>query len=186
MRKTLCVMVVFIAAASAIAFAMFARQEHMETGGVSAAAARAQAQCPVPGGPFVNGDQFPDGGNTNCYYWIDVAAADRDAVVKFCGDGPSNLPDPEFIAHVGETNRVQLLIGNRYEAFSVAAVRPVGASSTDIVLDGVGTTSPDDPSRRFSVCWPVTIHLVSRSARHGGLVRRELKTESGTFSGQTE
>ncbi len=186
MRKTLCVMVAFIAAASAIALAMFARQEHMETGGVSAAAARAQAQCPVPGGPFVNGDQFPDGGNTNHYYWIDVAAADRDAVVKFCGDGPSHLPDPMFISHVGETNRVLLLIGKRYEAFSVAAVRPVGASSTYIVLDGVGTTSPEDPSRRFSVCWPVTIHSVSRPARHGGLVRRELKTESGTFSGQTE
>ena len=141
------------------------------------AVATAIAQCPVPGGPFVNGNQFPGGGNANHYYWIDVAASDRDAVVKFCGDGPSHLPDPMFIAHVGKTNRVLLLIGKRYEAFSAADVRPVGASSADVALDGVGTISSEDPTRRFSVCWPVTFSLTTRFARHGGLVRREIKAK---------
>ena len=172
-KKALWSMIAIAAVAAAIALALFARQGHKESGGVAVAVAPAQAKCPVPGAPFVNGDQFPDGGNTNHYYWIDVVASDRDADVKFCGDGPSHLPDPLFFSHAGETNRVLLLIGKRYEVFSEAAVRPVGASSAAVVFAGVGTISPENPTRRFSVRWPVTISLVPTPVRRGGLARRE-------------
>ena len=95
-KKVLWSMIAIAAVAAAIALALFARQGHKESGGTDVAVAPTQTQCPVPGGPFVNGDQFPDGGNARAYYWIDVVAQDRDATIKFCGDGPSGLPDPLF------------------------------------------------------------------------------------------
>ncbi len=127
-------------------------------------ASRAMADgCLVPGGPFVNGDQFPAGGNTNAYYWVDLVAENRNATVRFVGDGPSNLPDPLFIAHVGETNRVVLLVGKTYDVLSAASLHYAGASGDKVHVQGNRSKMHSVSDYRFSISHPVTISFVSNA-----------------------
>ena len=103
----------------------------------TAIATVAGTSCPMPGGPFVNGEQFPKGGNTNAYCWVDVVVQASDADVVFQGDGPSNLPDPKFKAHAGETNRVILLIGKGYKITSTGRFCIPCKSSPNICIQDV-------------------------------------------------
>lgn len=109
--------------------------------------------CPMPGGPFVNGNEFPKGGNTNAYYWIDVVAMDRDEKLVFRGDGPSNLPDPVFDACVGQTNRVILLIGKKYDISSAGGFDIVSKSSSLVQVKAL-------PGGGSSVRFPVDIKMI--------------------------
>ena len=119
----------------------------VEASGVSAEA------CPMPGGPFVNGSEFPKNGNTNAYYWIEVVAKTRDEKIDFRGDGPSNLPDPVFEACVGQTNRVILLIGKKYDISSEGGFDIVSKSSSLVQVEAL-------PGGGSSVRFPVTIKMI--------------------------
>ena len=119
---------------------------------VDASGGSAEA-CPMPGGPFVNGNEFPKNGNTNAYYWIDVVARARDEKLVFRGDGPSNLPDPAFMACVGQTNRVILLIGKKYDICSAGGFDIVSKSSSLVQVEAL-------PGGGNSVRFPVDIKMI--------------------------
>ena len=109
--------------------------------------------CPMPGGPFVNGNEFPKNGNTNAYYWVDIVARACDERLVFRGDGPSNLPDPAFEACVGRTNRVILLIGKKYDVSSAGGFDIVSKSSSLVQVEAL-------PGGGSSIRFPVDIKMV--------------------------
>lgn len=114
--------------------------------------------CPMPGGPFVNGNEFPKNGNTNAYYWIDLVAKARDEKLVFRGDGPSNLPDPTFVASVGQTNRVILLVGKKYDISSAGGFDIVSKSSSLVQVEAL-------PGGGSSVRFPVDIKMIQSWAK---------------------
>ncbi len=57
---------------------------------------------------------LPEGANTDAYCTVSVVATGPDALITFTGDGPSDYPDPIFVAKSGETNEVVILIGKTY------------------------------------------------------------------------
>ena len=61
---------------------------------------------------------LPDGANTNAYCTVSLVATGPDTLVVFEGDGPSDYPDPCFVARHGETNEVLILIGKTYTVSS--------------------------------------------------------------------
>ena len=90
--------------------------------------------------------------NTDAYYTIDLVVSNADARVVFIGDGPSNLPDPNFIARANETNSVELLIGKTYEIKCDLPFKVV--DSSDWRVD-VWQRSP----KAATVVWPVEIYM---------------------------
>ena len=96
--------------------------------------------------------ELPEGANTNHYYWVDVVVSQANARVTFEGDGYSHLPDPEFIARAGDTNRVVLLLGKPYEIHCNMPVRIVGKEDVEVeVLEADGN---------LGVVWPVSLEFV--------------------------
>ena len=96
----------------------------------------------VDGNPcFYDGDfngpsnLLPENANTNAYCTVSVVVTGPDALVSFTGDGPSDYPDPLFIAKSGVTNEVVILIGKTYHVTSSSPLAFVGVSDpeTDIV-----------------------------------------------------
>ena len=96
----------------------------------------------VDGNPcFYDGDfngpsnLLPENANTNAYCTVSVVVTGPDALVSFTGDGPSDYPDPRFIAKSGVTNEVVILIGKTYHVTSSSPLAFVGVSDpeTDIV-----------------------------------------------------
>lgn len=110
---------------------------------------------------FFNADGFgphqvlPVGDDTNYYYWIDLVVEQANARVTLVGDGDSHLPDPDFIARAGETNRVMLLLGKSYEVQCAMPVRIVGMEDEEVEVQEGG--------RSASVVWPVYLDFVSLS-----------------------
>ena len=90
--------------------------------------------------------------NADAYYTIDLVVSNADARVVFIGDGPSNLPDPNFIARANETNTVELLIGKTYEIKCDLPFKVV--DSSDWRVD-VWQRSP----KAATVVWPVEIYM---------------------------
>ena len=78
---------------------------------------------------------LPENANTNAYCTVSVVVTGPDALVSFTGDGPSDYPDPRFIAKSGVTNEVVILIGKTYDVTSSSPLAFVGVSDpeTDIV-----------------------------------------------------
>ena len=105
---------------------------------------------------FCDGDFFghanilPEGANTNAYCTVSVVATGPDALVVFEGDGPSNYPDPRFVARNGVTNEVFILIGKTYTVSSDWPIEIVGSSDPDTEI-----ASLRGPGKR--VCRPVYI-----------------------------
>ena len=89
---------------------------------------------------------------TNAYYTIGLVVSNADARVVFTGDGPSNLPDPNFIARAGETNDVELLIGKTYAVRCGVPFSVVGSSDSRV---DVSRSS----ARTATVVWPVDIYM---------------------------
>ena len=87
--------------------------------------------------------------NSNAYYTVDVVADDH-AHIVFSGDGPSDLPDPDFWALPGETNRVKLLMGKTYVASAGVSVSCISTSDPEAVVESLS-------SRSFSVVRPVDV-----------------------------
>ena len=77
-------------------------------------------------------------------------ATGPDALVVFEGDGPSNYPDPRFVARHGGTNEVFILIGKTYTVSSDWPIEIVGSSDPDTEI-----ASLRGPGKR--VCRPVYI-----------------------------
>ena len=79
---------------------------------------------------------LPPTSNSNAYYTVDIVADDH-AHIVFSGDGPSDLPDPDFWALPGETNRVKLLMGKSYVANANVDISCIGASDSETVVSNV-------------------------------------------------
>ena len=92
---------------------------------------------------------LPPTSNSNAYYTVDIVADDH-AHIVFSGDGPSDLPDPDFWAVPGETNRVKLLMGKGYVANANTAISCVGVSDTEAVVSNGSECA-------FSVVRPVRV-----------------------------
>ena len=79
---------------------------------------------------------LPPASNSNAYYTVDIVADDH-AHIVFTGDGLSDLPDPDFWALPGDTNRVMLLIGKNYEIKASSSFVVQAYSDPDVVLSNV-------------------------------------------------
>ena len=95
---------------------------------------------------------LPEGANTNAYCSVSLVATGPDTLIAFEGDGPSNYPDPYFVAKSGATNEVEILVGKTY------------VISSDWPFDVVGVSDPETEvwtvrgtAHQTSVCRPVTI-----------------------------
>ena len=95
-------------------------------------------------------DELPDDANTNAYCWVDIVVLNADAEVVFTGDGPSDLPDPHFMARACTTNRVTVLIGKGYDVQADEAIECVGVSDPAVEVVQTGAES-------LHVRWPVEI-----------------------------
>ena len=74
---------------------------------------------------------LPEGANTNAYCTVSLSATGPDTLVVFEGDGPSDYPDPRFVARHGETNEVLILIGKTYTVSSAWPIEFTGASDPE-------------------------------------------------------
>ena len=95
-------------------------------------------------------DELPNDANTNAYCWVDIVVLNADAEVVFTGDGPSDLPDPHFMARACTTNRVTVLIGKGYDVQADEAIECVGVSDPAVEVVQTGAES-------LHVRWPVEI-----------------------------
>lgn len=117
--------------------------------------------------------------NGDAYYTIDLVVSNADARVVFIGDGPSNLPDPSFIARANETNTVELLIGKTYEIKCDLPFRVVDASDWRV-------DSWQRSSKSATVVWPVEIYMdYGYSLRSGLLQAPRLGSPSGGRQART-
>ena len=119
-------------------------------------------------GPHID---LPENANTNAYCWVDIVVSNADAEVVFEGDGPSDLPDPHFMARAGATNRVTLLIGKGYAVRADEHIECVGTSDMAMEVTRTGETA-------LYIRWPVTITFedeaapVMRGGAGSGIARR--------------
>ena len=74
---------------------------------------------------------LPEGANSNAYCRVSLVVSGADALVSFVGDGPSNYPDPRFVARHGVTNDVLILVGKTYDIMCDQPFAIVGASDTE-------------------------------------------------------
>ena len=88
--------------------------------------------------------------NRNAYCWVDLVVRQTNARVTFAGDGQSDLPDPDFIAEAGTTNRVSLLIGKTYKVTCALPFEVVGKSSEELETSW-------DADGSLWLHWPVDI-----------------------------
>ena len=94
--------------------------------------------------------------HSNNYYWVDLISPAVNALVTFKGSGASNLPDPSFVAKVGATNRVTLLLGKSYTVDCRLPLVCVGASHPDVEVG-------EDRNGHLTVCRPVRCEIVDDS-----------------------
>ena len=131
---------------------------------------------------------LPEGANTNHYYWIDLVVPHANARVLFEGNLPSNLPDPNFIAKAGATNRVMLLIGKDYAIRSQLPVSVVGQSDAEIEIRAEnGLTHVRWPLRLEFVDadFPETSVLAARQSRASGSRGKTLQVKPSRAGGGT-
>ena len=132
-------------------------------------------------GPCVD---LPENANTNAYCWVDVVVANADAEVVFEGDGPSDLPDPHFMARAGATNRVTMLIGKGYAVRADERIECVGTSDMAIEVTRTGENA-------LYIRWPVTITFEDEAAplMRGGAgsgIARKLSVVPDCLGGEFE
>ena len=94
----------------------------------------AQLELKLSGDNFGPHQTLPEGADTNHYYWVEIVVEQANARVTFVGDGYSHLPDPDFIARAGATNRVVLLLGKAYDICCSMPVLVVAQEDEEIVL----------------------------------------------------
>ena len=74
---------------------------------------------------------LPEGANSNAYCSVSLVVSGADALVSFVGDGPSNYPDPRFVARRGVTNDVLILVGKTYDILCDQPFAIVGTSDPE-------------------------------------------------------
>ena len=116
---------------------------------------------------------LPSTSNSNAYYTVDIVADDH-AHIVFTGDGLSDLPDPDFWALPGETNRVKLLMGKSYVANANVDISCIGASDSEAVVSNVS-------ERAISVVRPVRVTAMEGNGL-GFLMRVNPSNLNGAFS----
>ena len=116
---------------------------------------------------------LPPTSNSNAYYTVDIVADDH-AHIVFSGDGPSDLPDPDFWALPGDTNRVKLLTGKSYVANANVDISCIGASDTETVVSNVS-------ERAISFVRPVRINAMEGNGL-GFLMRVNPSDLEGEFN----
>ena len=132
-------------------------------------------------GPHVD---LPENVNTNAYCWVDIVVSNADAEVVFEGDGPSDLPDPHFMARAGATNRVTLLIGKGYAVRADEHIECVGTSDMAIEVTRTGENA-------LYIHWPVTITFEDEAAPlmrggAGSAIARRLSVVPDYLGGEFE
>ena len=111
-------------------------------------------------GDFFGPDNtLPSGADEDAYCWIELRTV-RDAAITFVGDGPSNLPDPDFLTCGGRTTRVTLLIGKTYDVVSDRPFEVVAKSDDRVEVSVLGTN-------RVEVVWPVEFTVAEGRAPVG-------------------
>lgn len=91
-----------------------------------------------------------EGGNSNAYFFADVAVARGPAVVKVKSGRETTLGDYSFVAHSGVTNRLPFLIGPEYEVKSEAAYSHFSVTNIEVAVSNL-------TDRLAAVQWPVKI-----------------------------
>ena len=91
-----------------------------------------------------------EGGNSNAYFFADVAVAKGPAVVKVKSGRETTLGDYSFVAHPGVTNRLPFLIGPEYEVKSEAAYSHFSVTNIEVAVSNL-------TDRLAAVQWPVKI-----------------------------
>lgn len=130
------------------------------------------------GGPFVNEDSFPEDGDPNEYYWVELALVDGDGPVVIQDREPGESSAVSFQAMEGDVNRVLLYKGNdkwrHYIVRSPRAVRILYVSHGGFV-----SVSGDNPIK--SECYrPVKYRPESEAVQKANLalIRREAPVPS--------
>ena len=70
--------------------------------------------------------------HSNNYYCVDLVVSNANALVTFESELPSDIPNPQFIARAGATNRVVLLLGKPYEVKCAQPIVCVETSHSDV------------------------------------------------------
>lgn len=91
-----------------------------------------------------------EGGNSNAYFFADVAVAKGPAVVKVKSGRETTLGDYSFVANPGVTNRLPFLIGPEYEVKSEAAYSHFSVTNIEVAVSNL-------TDRLAAVQWPVKI-----------------------------
>ena len=103
--------------------------------------------------------RFADG-NTNAYYYADVAVEKGPAIVTVRCGAETALGDYAVVACPGETNRLPFLIGPKYEVESEAAFAHFGVTDCEVIK----TNFTD---RIVGLQWPVEISFEEGYAGSG-------------------
>ena len=89
-------------------------------------------------------------GNTNAYYYADMAVAKGPSIVKVKCDSESTLGSYSLVAYPGETNRIPFLIGPKYEVESEAAFSHFAVTNSEVSVSNV-------TDRLSLIQWPMAI-----------------------------
>ena len=91
-----------------------------------------------------------EGGNSNAYFFADVAVGKGPAIVNVKSERETSLGDYSFVAYPDVTNRLPFLIGPKYDVECEAAFSYFSVTNTEVVVSNL-------TDRITSVQWPVTI-----------------------------
>ena len=106
---------------------------------------------------------LPSSADTNAYFTVRVVAGAASVRVAFTGDGPGNLPDPQFLLGAGQETRVLLLKGKSYSVDATGAV--VCSDPSDPAAEIV---CADAEGKSWQVERPVAFSLVDEPGASSG------------------
>ena len=99
------------------------------------------------------------GGDSNAYYFVDVAVSKGPARMTVEADGESTLGSYGIMAEPGVTNRLPLLIGPRYAVSSEAAFASFAVAPSERQTDESYPAATNLTDRLVEVQWPVAFAL---------------------------
>ena len=106
---------------------------------------------------------LPSSADTNAYFTVRVVAGAASVCVAFTGDGPGNLPDPQFLLGAGQETRVLLLKGKSYSVDATGAV--VCSDPSDPAAE---IACADAEGKSWQVERPVAFSLVDEPGASSG------------------
>ena len=106
--------------------------------------------------------------HSNNYYWVDLVVSNANALVTFESELPSVLPNPQFIARAGATNRVVLLLGKPYEVKCAQPIVCVETSHSDVEV-----------TERYEGCLEICRPVIGEFLTRGDHLRRRIRKRAG-------